>query len=166
MGEAIDGALDLEAESRRRRDRLAIEDLALGYATTVDQRDRDGFVNLFTEDGELSLWPPGADRPEMTFRRRDRLAEVISRLDGVGATMHVMSNHRIELAGNVATGVVYCRAYHLLRGASGSAGEVFVMVIQYRDRYVRTPDGWRIGERLLLRQWNELSHVTLRPLVA
>ena len=76
---------------------------------------------------------------------------------GYGATMHLMANHTVALAGDRAEGEVYCQAHHLT-AVDGETRDL-VMTIRYRDRYARTPEGWRIASRRVVRLWNELRPV-------
>jgi hypothetical protein len=72
--------------------------------------------------------------------------------------MHVVSNHRVEVDGDRASGVVYCLAHH--NTVCDGVPHNLVMTIRYHDRYRRTAAGWRFEHRKIVRFWNEL-----RPLL-
>jgi 3-phenylpropionate/cinnamic acid dioxygenase small subunit len=138
-------------------DRLELGDLAYAYATALDERDVEGFAALFTRDGHLGVYEPDAEQPLLGYDGAD-IARAVGLLDDYGETMHVVSNHRVEVDGERASGVVYCRAHHTT--VRDGARFDLVMTIRYHDRYRRTPAGWRFSHRKIVRLWNEL-----RPLL-
>lgn len=139
-------------------DRLELTDLVHAYAGALDARDVDGFAVLFTEDGHLGVYEPDAERPLIGYDGAGEIAQAVGLLDDYGETMHVVSNHRMEVDGDEGSGVVYCLAHHTT--VRDGAPHNLVMTIRYHDRYRRTADGWRFSERRIVRLWNEL-----RPLL-
>lgn len=93
-------------------DRLDLADLAYAYATALDERDVEGFAALFTEDAHLGVYEPDAEQPLLGYDGRAEIAQAVGLLDPYGETMHVVSNHRVEVDGDRASGVVYCLAHH------------------------------------------------------
>ena len=80
-----------EAQLRWLVDRAAISDRLLDFARCLDTRDWEGYLANFTEDAELQL-------PFGTFSGRDRIAEGATHgLDHFDATLHLSTNHVIEL---------------------------------------------------------------------
>jgi len=139
-------------------DRLELADLAYAYAAALDERDVEGFAALFTEDAHLGVYEPQAERPLLGYDGRGEIAQAVGLLDPYGETMHVVSNHRVEVDGDRGSGVVYCLAHHNTR--RDGAPHNLVMTIRYYDRYRRTAGGWRFEQRKIVRFWNEL-----RPLL-
>ena len=139
-------------------DRLELADLAYAYAAALDERDVAGFAALFTEDAHLGVYEPDAELPLLGYDGRTEIAQAVGLLDPYGETMHVVSNHRVEVDGDQASGVVYCLAHH--NTVRDGAPHNLVMTIRYHDRYRRTGDGWRFTHRKIVRFWNEL-----RPLL-
>jgi 3-phenylpropionate/cinnamic acid dioxygenase small subunit len=138
-------------------DRLELNDLAYAYASALDERDVDGFGALFTPDGHLGVYEPDAQQPLLGYDGAE-IARAVGLLDDYGETMHVVSNHRVEVDGDEGSGVVYCLAHHTT--VRDGAPFNLVMTIRYQDRYRRTDAGWRFSERRIVRLWNEL-----RPLL-
>ena len=62
-------------------------------------------------------------------------------------TTHTIGNHVAVVDGDRATGETRVVAYHVL----GDEGAETLMIwhIRYLDTYVRSAEGWRIGERVL-----------------
>jgi ketosteroid isomerase-like protein len=138
-------------------DRLELADLAYAYAAALDERDVAAFAALFTEDAHLGVYDPESDVPLLGYDGRAQIADAVALLDPYGATMHVVSNHRVGVDGDEATGVVYCVAHHST--VRDGAPHNLVMTIRYYDRYRRTGDGWRFTHRKIVRFWNELRPV-------
>ena len=65
---------------------------------------------------------------------------------------HNMTNHICELDGDEGRSITYFLAFHT--ALDGNGGEtVMTMGGHYRDKLKRTPDGWRIVDRLELGVW-------------
>lgn len=81
-------------------------------------------------------------------RGRTRIVErVRDHLEGVGATQHLLGNHRVTLdgAGESARCLAYGRIHHV--GAGSQEGNYFECLGEYDDAWVRTPEGWRLAHR-------------------
>jgi hypothetical protein len=136
----------------------SLEGLAFRYASTLDNRDRAGFVSLFTENAVLTV-----------VRRRRESAEVISTRAGHAQlslvpeglkrylrTLHLVANRRYEASGDVAAGQVYCVAHHI--DDTGSVPVDRVLYICYRDKYCRTDSAsWRFEERFVEIEWSQCN---------
>src|SRR4051794_8802952 len=94
-------------------DRLALQALAVGYATTADARDAAGFAALFLPDATLTA--RRGDGPAAAYVGHERLAEIPERLSRYDETFHVVTNHRGEVDGDTATGGALCQAHHVTR---------------------------------------------------
>jgi len=129
--------LEDEAELRR---------LVFAYARMVDRRDWSLLPGIFSEAARLR-------GPGYAMRGHDELRAGLATIDRFSATMHLVMNQIVEVAGDRATGEVYCLANHLLeeRGRPLKLD----MGIRYEDRYERTPQGWRIAERALHLVWEQ-----------
>ena len=125
---------------RRLLDLEEIRDLAHRYAHCVWQGDASGAAALFAEDGEMDT----GDRPPIRGRAAIRASyEEIFRNQEFRPMVH---NHVIDLDGESATGSCYLDVRAHLDGVD-KVGLGF-----YRDRYVRTTDGWKFRSRLLTLQ--------------
>ena len=124
-------------------DEAACEKLCVAFANHIDARRYEAWLALFTEDGVL-------DRMGTRVVGRAGLAAFLeSRPAGI-ETRHLCTNILIEQASDdEATG--FCCAL-FFQGTPGEAGQPATIngspsVVEYHDRYRRTPDGWRIRER-------------------
>lgn len=125
---------------RRLLDLEEIRDLAHRYAHCVWQGDASGAAELFAEDGEMDT----GDRPPIRGREAIRASyEEIFRNQEFRPMVH---NQVIDLDGESATGSCYLDVRAHLDGVD-KVGLGF-----YRDRYVRTTDGWKFRSRLLTLQ--------------
>jgi ketosteroid isomerase-like protein len=137
-------------------DRLALSELADRYASAVDRRDIGSFVQLFTDDAELSVHDPAeAEAPSRVRRGRGELSEVPRLIARYRKTFHFVGNCLYEIDDDAATGEVYCVAHHLIDDPEVVTSRV--MVIRYLDNYQRCEDGrWRISRRRVLVDWTEI----------
>jgi hypothetical protein len=129
--------LEDEAELRR---------LVTAYARMVDRRDWSLLSRIFTDAARLR-------GPGYAMRGHDELRAGLATIDRFSATMHLVMNQVVEVDGDRATGEVYCLANHLLEDRGQQAK--LDMGIRYEDRYERTPQGWRIAERVLHVVWQQ-----------
>lgn len=139
-------------------DRLDLTDLAHRYAAAVDDRDPARVAALFTEDGVLaSPRPPRHLDPTDEAVGHDGIAQAMSRLAGLVLTQHAVVGTVHDADGpDSASGRVTCIAHHVLPDATS-----LVWHLTYRDRYRRTPEGWRFARRDL-----HVDIVEQRPVVA
>jgi len=128
-------------------DERACERLIIDYTHLVDFGEAARIADLFTTDGVWEagdLRMDGQDAIRAGFMARQGVARRTSR--------HVCSNVAITLVGpDEATAISYLVNYRH-DAASGVAQRpapagVPKFVGEYHDRFVRTPDGWRIAHR-------------------
>jgi len=129
-------------------DWVAVHDLVHRYAACVDDRDFTGAAALFGSDGVFVLPEPPRDYgPVAEHRGPAAIATALSVLEHVLLTAHGVTGAVFDAGDgpDVATGRIRCAAHHL----SGSDDQLTDAVwhLRYRDRYVRTASGWRIGRR-------------------
>ena len=74
-------------------------------------------------------------------------------LDALDASQHLLGNIVVEVDGDTAQSVCYFQAQHLRAGALG--GDTYIIAGSYTDRLVRTPQGWRISERVQDYLWRD-----------
>jgi hypothetical protein len=68
-------------------------------------------------------------------------------LGGCGVSQHLLGNYDVRVDGDHASSRALVRAYH--RGAGDRDEAWFETYGIYRDRWRRTPDGWRLTVREL-----------------
>lgn len=121
------------------------ERLVTAYCHYVDHGEASRIADLFTEDG---VWTS----PEVTMNGREeiRKAMAIRESNTERMSRHVCNNLLIEIIdADHAEGTVYLTLYrhdgNPERKTSPLPGAV--MVGEYRDRFIRTTEGWRIQHR-------------------
>jgi len=124
------------------------ERLVFDYAAFVDFGEASRIADLFALDG---VWEGEGIRME----GRDAIRNGFSRRQGVTrrVSRHVCTNVRIDVLGDdEARGVSYLINYRFDRregddpALPAPAGHP-KFVGEYRDRFVRTPEGWRFAHR-------------------
>ena len=121
------------------------ERLVTAYCHYVDHGEAATIADLFTEDG---VWTS----PEVTMDGREAIAKGMGQRQANAARMsrHVCNNFLVDVIDeDHAEGTVYLTLYRHdgEPGRRTSPLPGAVMVGEYRDRFVRTPDGWRIAHR-------------------
>jgi ketosteroid isomerase-like protein len=138
-----------------RLDEIALRRLATGYASAVDQRDRDRLLALFHPDARLEI-RQGSITGEVIsqLEGHDQLAQVPEAMSRYLATFHLVGNTSYKVSESAAEGEVYCIAHHLVSGADGTSN--LALYIRYLDHYRRDADGaWLINSRQGIVQWSE-----------
>src|SRR5258708_7430982 len=131
---------DLVARIRRLEDRAAIADLAVLYGFVMDERDIAGVRRLFADDA--------------TLRSQDGVFAATGigaigepsggRFAALGPTTHVSQGHVVRFDDDdpdQARGLLAAHAEVSRNGIPMWVG------LRYKDRYRRTPDGWRFADR-------------------
>ncbi len=128
-------------------DRSDIMDLIYRYSHTVDARDVEGFVSLFTEDCRFVAHL--AENP-ITLDSRVKLREYVTGrikyfADQGIQTRHLQTNTFLT---QIKTDLVQGATYITVTGqAKGDAAPRLISTGIYRDQFVRTTDGWRFAVR-------------------
>ena len=143
-----------------------IRALVDAYAAAMDGDDLSVFARLFVPDGALVVRAPGREKPLGTFRGpgEDGVALIAKLLRrNYQSTLHNITTHQVELAGDEARGATYCLAYHVVAGGDGGALET--LGVRYDEHFVRTPGGWRFQTRDATRLWSQTTPTPAHPLV-
>lgn len=140
-------------------DREMLHQLINDYAAAVDQRDRAQFRSLWVDGGVLVTFRSGSHRPPLGERRApDDLDAIVDHLERYDRTLHVVSNHRVVIDGDLATGEANCEAHHLTEAND------HIMAIRYVDRYRRVAGSWLFAHRAVNVLWTSDVTVTQTPL--
>jgi hypothetical protein len=130
-------------------DRALISDLLFSFASALDTRDFNTYVENFADEGVLELPAPPAGSGAHTEIKRNQLMETLQGLKKFSATHHISTNHQITINKDTATSRSYLQAIHV--GASPfdhwDAGG------WYDCRYQRTPEGWKFTHVKLTEVW-------------
>jgi 3-phenylpropionate/cinnamic acid dioxygenase small subunit len=124
-------------------DRIEIDDLLTRYATALDAKDWDLWSSCFTADAHVDYTAAGGPQGPVAEVRR-WLEEVMARFP---MTQHLAVNRAVQLDGDRAT----ARSCLLNPMGLPDAEKRLLLFFDggyYRDRLVRTDDGWRIAERV------------------
>lgn len=134
-------------------DRFEIGDLLVDYATAIDARDWDVLREIFTPDAWIDYTATGGIAGGL-----DQILAFLP--EGLGhfeSTQHLNGPTKLVVNGDTATGRTICHNPMTLTDAAGDA-HTMVVGLWYIDRFVRTPQGWRIAERV-----EELSYFANPP---
>jgi SnoaL-like domain len=118
---------------QRVEDILEIQQLPIKYAIAVDERDIDGWLELFVPDVNVGRHGVG----------REALRQVITpMLRTFYRSIHHITGHRIDLLDATnATGSLYCRAEH-------EVGDRWIVIaIRYDDTYRKVDGRWHFARR-------------------
>jgi len=124
-------------------DRLEIQDLLVSYSHAIDFKNFDELDDVFTPDAHIDYTVFGGPKgpyPEIK-------AYLANTMPMFSSYYHMVATSKVTIDGDTATGVTICHNPMVLPLPDG-AEHVFICGLWYHDRYVRTPDGWRIAERV------------------
>jgi 3-phenylpropionate/cinnamic acid dioxygenase small subunit len=122
-------------------DREQIAEVLIRYATGIDSKDWPLLRSCWTDQIDVDYQQLGH------FTSADALTDVMRQLhENMGPTYHRMSNFVIAVDGDRATVRSYVHAVLMLQ-RDDSTNWVDALG-HYDDVFVRTPDGWRISERV------------------
>ena len=120
-------------------DRHAVEEVLVDYCRHLDRMDLDALAALFTDDCSVVFGPD----PNLRAEGRAALRQSMARMWRWRRTAHHLSTLRIwEDGADAVRTESYVHAWH--EAQDGASAEVFGI---YRDRLVRTAEGWRIAHR-------------------
>lgn len=127
-----------EAALQAVMDREAIRTLPVRYCHCVWQKDLDGYVNLFTDDGSMSTNDPSLPRAQGHEALRKMIGEGLDEMK----PRPFIHNHVVELQGaDQAKGTCYVEV-HLQRG-----GKPWEMRGWYNDEYAKVGGEWKFKSR-------------------
>jgi SnoaL-like protein len=124
-------------------DNEQIAEVLIRYATGIDSKDWPLLRSCWTDEIDVDYQQLGR------FTSAEALTDVMRQLhENMGPTYHRMSNFVIAVdeAGDRATVRSYVQAVLMLQ-PNDSTNWVEALG-HYDDVFVRTPDGWRISERV------------------
>ena len=124
-------------------DRLAIQDLLVDYSHAIDFKHFDELDDVFTPDAHIDYTVFGG--PVGSYPEIKKF--LVDTMPMFSSYYHMVSTSKVVLDGDTATGVTICHNPMVLPLPDGGE-HVFVCGLWYRDKYIRTPAGWRISERV------------------
>ena len=124
-------------------DRLEIQDLLVDYSHAIDTRDWDALDDVFTADAFIDYTAMGGTKGNLE-ETKTFLRGVMPRFAGY---QHMVATSKVTIRGDTAHGRTICHNPMVDAKADGQK-DVFFCGLWYRDKFVRTPRGWRIKERV------------------
>jgi 3-phenylpropionate/cinnamic acid dioxygenase small subunit len=129
-------------------DRLEIQDLLVRYCHALDDRDWAAFEQLFAADAVVDFSAFGGPRcsaPAMAEFLRGIATQVPGWQHTISTLLLSVDGDRIRSR---------CAAQVMMITKRDDGGDrVNFNGLWYRDTLVRTPQGWRIAERIQQRSW-------------
>ncbi|WP_425409877.1 nuclear transport factor 2 family protein [Hyphococcus sp.] len=120
-------------------DFLAIERVVFDYCWFADMQDIDALVSLFDQDGIMDASEFGLP----VIKGRQSLRDFFQTLlETHKCSQHLAGNFRVDIAKNEASGTSYYVMEGLLKDSSPISAKGY-----YKDRFVRTTEGWKILRR-------------------
>ena len=146
--------MNIEQKLQQFEDRIAIRELIDQYTYCADTRDAQGQMDLFTADTNFEVFMDSkSSTPTQVINNRQDLFPVFNNLNTYLATMHFNGQNTIKLDGDKASGVTYCRAYHL--NIQDGVQKLMIAGIRYYDIMVKQDGKWLFAERKLKVSWIE-----------
>jgi ketosteroid isomerase-like protein len=134
-------------------DHIDIQRLMYSYARCADNKDYDGFADVFCEDAIFEY--AGTLISPLT-----EIQVLMHNLEKYVTTQHQVHNVLYDVDGDSAHGETYCLASHLLD--SPPHDQKIDMWIIYKDELRRTAQGWRIARRDFNLLWSQTSTVEVQ----
>ena len=128
-------------------DRLDITDTLYRYASCIDVKDNDGIRAVLADD----LWAKYGNADPVIGG--DTVAKWIDEMTRDCVWQHhLLSVYHVDVTGDEADALIYHTSHQLF----GSDPEtVHVLVGRYRNKLVRTADGWKISRLTFEIVWAE-----------
>ncbi|HEY3699339.1 MAG TPA: nuclear transport factor 2 family protein [Spongiibacteraceae bacterium] len=124
-------------------DRLEIQDLMVDYASAIDQKKFDELDNVFTADAYIDYRSLGG----IDGRFPEVKAWLSQVLPNFPMYYHMIGNASIKISGDTAQSRIICFNPMVVNLADGT-NQVMYVGLWYRDKFVRTAQGWRMCERI------------------
>ena len=117
----------------------AIRDVIDRYAAGIDGRDYDLARSCFTPDCRADYGRSGS------WSAREPFVAWLDEIHrDVGPTLHRVTNHRIQVAGDAATATSY---FDALLQVEHQGHDLLQVIGTYTDQLSRTDVGWQITDR-------------------
>jgi hypothetical protein len=132
-------------------DILAIQQQIAGLSYTFDSGDAEGFAKIFTIDGLWEYYPTGATQPALRLEGNDALRDYCLNRVSERSKSGIISYHHQSgiFFDELTTDSAKVRTMLIITThAPGKNPQIF-MTGTYEDLWVKTPDGWRIKNRVL-----------------
>jgi len=119
-------------------DRFEVMDVLTDYCTAIDSKDIDALDLIFMGDAHIDYSRAGGPKADL-----ETVKQFLKENLGNLPRQHMISNFRIRLHGERAD--VRCLCHNPLELPQK---QVMLWGLWYEDKFLRTPQGWRIRERV------------------
>ncbi len=144
----------MDADLQRLTDRQEIADLCAPYTFALDTRDWPSVRELLRRHGRVR---PSGRAPGGNRGHPGPLEGSPELLD---ASQHLLGNVIADVDGDTARATSYFQAQHLRAGTPG--GDAYIIAGRYTDTLARTPDGWKIAERVQVYLWRDGNRAVVK----
>src|SRR5438876_236970 len=126
-------------------DRMEIQELLFRYSDYLDRQEWDQLAGVFTPDAQIDYSEMGGSKGNL----EETMSFLKMAMPNFGSYYHMVSNTVIDFDpdGNTARTRTICHNPMVIEKGGGDT-HVFFCGLWYRDVIVRTPEGWRIKERV------------------
>ncbi len=124
-------------------DRLEIQQLMVDYANAIDTRNFDALDRVFTADAYIDYRAMAG----IDGRFPDVKAWLPQAMANFPHYQHLIGNMDIKVDGDAATSRTAC-FNPMVTALPGGGSQVMFLGLWYLDKFVRTPSGWRMCERV------------------
>ena len=124
-------------------DRLEIQQVLVDYASAIDQKNYDALDRVFTPDAYIDYRPMGG----VDGKYPQIKAWLKETLKWFPRYYHMVSNVSLEIKGDTASSRIVCFNPMQMKLPDGKS-QVMFFGLWYIDQWVRTPEGWRMRERI------------------
>ena len=124
-------------------DRLEIQQVLVDYASAIDQKNYDALDRVFTPDAYIDYRPMGG----VDGKYPQIKAWLKETLQWFPRYYHMVSNVSLEIKGDTASSRIVCFNPMQMKLPDGKS-QVMFFGLWYIDQWVRTPEGWRMRERI------------------
>jgi len=124
-------------------DRMEIQDLLVSYSYALEAHDWDALDDVFTQDALIDYSEEHGSTGDLATTKQFMAALTTRPFE----SQYMVATSKITIDGDTAVG----RSIHhhpVLVDLSDGSTHVYFCGNWYRDRFVRTPNGWRIKERV------------------
>ena len=130
-------------------DRAEIQDVLTRYCYAVDDRDWDSYRRLFTPDAVIDDTVTGGVRSGV----EEHVRYLTRALSKIRISQHAISTLLLDIHGDSAHARLHCSCPMVVDLGEGRT-QVFFQGLWYRNRLVRTADGWKLKELTEEGYWN------------
>jgi hypothetical protein len=147
-----DGATEFEARLRRLEDKEVIRELLAAIARGTDRYDPALLASAIHEDAAIDM---GGGR---TMTGAAFAAALRPPAEPRPGRMHLVSNERIEIDGDIARSETYIISCQDV--LAGGVRKTRVRAGRYLDRWRRGDGGWKLAARTLIDEWSRIDAIS------